>query len=225
MGIYISDNVEENESSLSGNVKVALHNALKAVFFEKVTDHFISGVNRKGDDSGTNVLKPRSFCFTVIPGDSKIPGFLTMWIGVEGGSNNGKKSSGQNQLFFAPDGENATSPIPDKCSASIIFSHDIIASQFFEPNFRNAAGKVDITSTKGTANITVKPELATNLDDAVSINYNSGPRPAKWTTETLIFRGGKRNTEGTATLVFTWNSLGKWHSGMDSQPNLIGFQK
>lgn len=128
----ISQKPPTQEKRLSGTVMDALEDVLGTKFSENIKNHFISGVSRQGEDPAMNVLNPRSFCFTVIPGDSKIPGVLTMWIGVEGGHNNGKRSSGQTNLFFAPDGQNSTSPIPDKCSASIIFSHDIMGSHFFE---------------------------------------------------------------------------------------------
>lgn len=82
---------------------------------------------------------------------------------------------------------------------------------------------LDFECSDPPAKITVKPELATNLDDAVSISYNSGSRSAKWTFTTYIFRGGPtRWGEGTVLLTFTCKSLGKWYGGTDSQPNLIG---
>ncbi|KAE8132836.1 hypothetical protein BDV38DRAFT_287432 [Aspergillus pseudotamarii] len=71
-----------------------------------------------------------------------------MWIGVEGGKNNGKRQSKQDMFTFRPD-TNAN-PIPQGSSASIIFSHDLIVNKFFRPSLSAGFSNLKPTSTKGT---------------------------------------------------------------------------
>lgn len=94
--------------------------------------HFIAGVNSYTSVADMIVLKPRTFAFSIVPGDEQnsLPGTLMMWIGVEGGKGNGRRPNKQDLLSFRPD--KAANPIPTGSSASIIFSHDLMANSFFK---------------------------------------------------------------------------------------------
>ncbi|KAL2815225.1 hypothetical protein BDW59DRAFT_166898 [Aspergillus cavernicola] len=94
----------------------AIINRLRADITTATADHlnkstyyyFIAGVgipHRLTRDSTTVTLQPRSFCFTLLVGDSQLkhPGTLVMWIGVEGGNHNGQQPGGATSLTFHPD--------------------------------------------------------------------------------------------------------------------------
>lgn len=121
----------EKKKKLTAAVSEALRDGLETALRRDIKDHFITGVTRRVNDPNLIVLQPTSFCFSVIPREpNNVPGTLLMWIGVRGGPENGKKPSGQTILSFEPDGK-AACPIPESCSASIIFSHDLMARAFF----------------------------------------------------------------------------------------------
>lgn len=119
-------------SKFPSTVAFALEDGMRRSLSQNTQDHFIAGVTGYIGDPGMIMIRPKSFCFTVTPRDERegTAGFLSMWIDVEGGSHNGLQPSGQTTLSFQPDGR-GTSPIPQQASASIIFSHDIIARLFF----------------------------------------------------------------------------------------------
>lgn len=79
-------------------------------------------------DAKSHVLKPTTFCFTVMPD------VLMTWIGVQGGPANGKRPSKESTLYFAPDSR-VVSPIPKNHTASVIFSHYIMMNLFIKVSF------------------------------------------------------------------------------------------
>lgn len=120
------------DKELTAGVKMALHDGLSPAIKALPQEHFITGVTQYMADQKMIVLQPTWFCFTVQPADvpNKLPGALLMWIAVQGGHDHGKQQGGATELHFEPDSDSA-SPIPDQCSASIIFSHNIMANAFF----------------------------------------------------------------------------------------------
>ena len=90
----------------------------------------ISNTVTPPDDSTIN-LTPQAFRFSVVRGDTVgAPGTLCMWISVKGGAGNGLNPSNNTSVTFHPDSYDV-SPIPNNSSASIIFSHNLMANQFF----------------------------------------------------------------------------------------------
>lgn len=124
---------------------------LSAIIAQYIEDYFDDAVglqyyiaalsNVYANDPGADALQPTSFCFTVIPGNTaeSIPGTLCIWIGVKGGANNGTQPSGQTDLQFAPGGKSLT-PLPSSNTASIIFSHDIMANLFLTVRVNRPSG-------------------------------------------------------------------------------------
>ncbi|KAH8689860.1 hypothetical protein BGW36DRAFT_432825 [Talaromyces proteolyticus] len=96
-------------------------------------------------------LRPKSFCFSFYQRDeaNKRPGALIMWIGVDGGYNNGDHEEGSTSLHFQP-GDREVNPIPQKSSASIIIMHDLLARKFLMPALETKLDNVCLNSTKGT---------------------------------------------------------------------------
>ena len=106
-------------------------------YFGKIgLKYYIAGLSNSYEtrpEAGVQVLKPVSFCFTVTPPNSTasppIPAALCIWIGVKGGTNDGKHPEGPGLLAFAPNGF-ALTPIPVGNDCSIIFSSHVISSLF-----------------------------------------------------------------------------------------------
>ncbi|KAE8141028.1 hypothetical protein BDV38DRAFT_279483 [Aspergillus pseudotamarii] len=130
--------------------KEALKNGLRDYLQQNTQKHFIMGVSGYEPDQDMIVFRPAKFCFTITPKeDDGPPGFLSMLISVEGGYQNGLQPSGQTTLSFQPGGI-PMSPIPSHTSASVIFSHDIMARRFFKPNLEGLLSDVRVTSSPGT---------------------------------------------------------------------------
>jgi len=95
--------------------------------------YYLAGISNvyNPSDVTSDVLRPTRFCFTSVLGDStkNIPGALSIWIAVQGG--NGNNTSGTTEVSFAPDSVDVH-PLPLDSSASVIFSHDLIANQCFK---------------------------------------------------------------------------------------------
>ena len=88
---------------------------------------YIAGLSKVySPSSGSDLLKPKAFCFTCVPGKAaaKTRGSLCMWIGVEGGNT---QTSGQASLTFHP-ADTDLNPIPAGRGASVIFSHNLMAN-------------------------------------------------------------------------------------------------
>ncbi|KAE8153965.1 hypothetical protein BDV25DRAFT_136335 [Aspergillus avenaceus] len=141
---------------LDPSVEVALQDGLRKYFAATDFKHFLAGIANDTRSDDAIVLKPESFCFSVVPRDEHRgkPGTLHLWVNVKGGCNNARQQSGQTTLAFHPDGT-AASAIPQGCSASVIFSHDAMANLFFKPNFSKAFDDIKVTSTKGKAGMTL----------------------------------------------------------------------
>jgi hypothetical protein len=89
--------------------------------------YYLAGLsNVYAGAAGSDLLKPNTFCFTCVPGNStqNIPGSMCMWIGVEGGSS-GTQSTGQTSVTFHPSDKDLQS-IPKESTASVIFSHNLM---------------------------------------------------------------------------------------------------
>lgn len=114
-------------------VKEALLDGLNDYLKHFEYEHCITAVKKYTPDPSMIVLQPTSFCLTCTPGgtDGKECGTVGMWISVTGSS--GQKS-GRTSIEFRPDTKTAN-PIPVGCSASIIFSHDLMARKFFMVGF------------------------------------------------------------------------------------------
>jgi hypothetical protein len=117
---------------VDANLNTALVEGMQEELNQNHPEHLIPGVSRKTTDNSMITLRPSSFRFSIIEEEKqyKWPEVLIMWIGVEGGYNNGLMPGGTTPLDFNPDG-NLQSPIPKGFSASAIFSHDIFARKFF----------------------------------------------------------------------------------------------
>ena len=92
--------------------------------------YYIAGLsNVYNSTPGSDLLKPKAFCFTCMPGsaEKKTPGSLCMWISVEGGADNGARSSGQTSVTFHPNDKDLQ-PIPKDSTASVIFSHRLMTN-------------------------------------------------------------------------------------------------
>ncbi|KAB8261278.1 hypothetical protein BDV32DRAFT_148545 [Aspergillus pseudonomiae] len=124
--------------------------------------YFLAGVTNQvealsGPQGTVTTLKPKSFCFTLIP-SGESTGALIIWIGVEGGHGNGSQQSGKTSLTFHPSDFDRC-PIPSDSTASIIFQHDLIANQFFKPTLEQSFTDVKVTSTKSTDGIKLTGKL------------------------------------------------------------------
>ncbi|KAL3468736.1 hypothetical protein BJX99DRAFT_242816 [Aspergillus californicus] len=134
---------------LSGDIPIATADHLhKSTYY-----YFIAGVGAPPPqvrDSTMVTLQPKSVCFTLLAGDTqlKLPGALIMWIGVEGGNYNGQEPGGSSSPTFHPDTLNVN-PIPLENTASIIFSHDLIAREFIKKALEDRFDEVQILSRKG----------------------------------------------------------------------------
>ncbi|KAI1188267.1 hypothetical protein F5B17DRAFT_429684 [Nemania serpens] len=139
----------------------AIINRLRADITTATADHldkstyyyFIAGLNtpqRRIRNSTMVTLQPKSFCFTLLAGDAQLglPGTLVMWIGVEGGNHNGQQPGGSTSLTFHPDTRDVN-PVPLKNTASIIFSHDLIAREFIKKALEDRFDEVNILTRKG----------------------------------------------------------------------------
>lgn len=124
----------DSKQAMPATVKVALLDGLDKYLKDVTYEHFITGVKKYTPDPSMTVLQPTSFCFSVVPTDTdlKRPGTVMMWISVTSGS--GTIPTGQRPVQFMPGGT-AQNPIPDTCSASIIFRHDLMVNSFFKVCF------------------------------------------------------------------------------------------
>ncbi|GAB1194493.1 hypothetical protein APSETT444_003739 [Aspergillus pseudonomiae] len=155
-GVYLS--LKEPEvhfqpqgGKISSAAKDALRDGLRNYLQQGTQEYLIAGVAGYDTDPSMIAIRPARFCFTVTPKDEDgTPGFLSMWIGVEGGHKNGLQPSGMTTLAFQPGGTTYRSPIPSQTSASIIFSHDIMAGLFLKPNLEGFLDDVKVTSFPGT---------------------------------------------------------------------------
>ncbi|EXA28543.1 hypothetical protein FOVG_19751 [Fusarium oxysporum f. sp. pisi HDV247] len=145
---------------LGANLKTALVEGMQEELNQNHPEHLISGVSRKTADDSMITLRTSSFRFSIIEEDkqNKWPGILIMWIGVEGGYNNGLMPGGRTPLDFNPDG-NIQSPVPKGCSASVIFSHDIFARKFFVENLKNGFDEMEVKSTIGIEGMKLQGKL------------------------------------------------------------------
>ena len=92
--------------------------------------YYIAGLsNVYASAPGADLLKPKAFCFTCMPGNTekKTPGSLCMWISVEGGVDNGARATGQTSVTFHPNARDLQ-PIPKDSTASVIFSHRLMTN-------------------------------------------------------------------------------------------------
>ncbi|RGP62726.1 hypothetical protein FSPOR_9113 [Fusarium sporotrichioides] len=128
---------------LGANLKTALVEGVREELNQNYPEHLISG-------------------FSIIEEEkqNKWPGILIMWIGVEGGYNNGLMPCGRTPLDFNPDG-NIQSPVPKDCSASVIFSHDMFARKFFA-QIRKIS-KMDLMRWKSSLQL----ELESSIDEVL----------------------------------------------------------
>lgn len=122
------------EPGMSDLLKTALLDGLNKHLKNTTYEHFITGVKKYTPDPSMITIQPTSFCYTVEIGDTERgkPGTVSMWISVSSGS--GKIPTGRRPVQFMPNKE-VRNPIPDNCSASIIFSHDCMANSFFQVGF------------------------------------------------------------------------------------------
>jgi hypothetical protein len=123
--------------SLVNSLQAGIRDATKDDLGKSGFYYFLSGVNAgvpqyQGPSSTNFVLKPRKFCFTIASGADGESGTLITWIAVEGGV--GNLSPGFTSVTFHPSDHDRT-PIPAGNSASIIFRHDLIASNVFQVRF------------------------------------------------------------------------------------------
>ncbi|GAB1208470.1 hypothetical protein APSETT445_007220 [Aspergillus pseudonomiae] len=187
--------------------------------------YFLAGVTNQvealsGPQGTVTTLKPKSFCFTLIP-SGESTGALIIWIGVEGGHGNGSQQSGKTSLTFHPSDFDRC-PIPSDSTASIIFQHDLIANQFLKPTLEQSFTDVKVTSTKSTdfwasdtdSDITVDPS------NAVKVSYTSLPQKnLEWVEGTSTDSG---IPHGMFDLTFRLNISGSWTKGSDpKQPNIL----
>ncbi|KAL6718462.1 hypothetical protein ACLMJK_004553 [Lecanora helva] len=121
--------------------------------------YYIAGLsNSYASTAGSDLLKPKAFCFTCIPGnpEKKIPGSLCMWISVEGGSDNGARASGQTSVTFHP-GDKDLQSIPKGSTASVIFSHKLMTKYIIAAmTAKNIYNDFSISSQTGQAGLEIK---------------------------------------------------------------------
>lgn len=89
--------------------------------------YYLAGLsNVYAEAAGSDLLKPKTFCFTCIPGNPAhhIPGSMCMWIGVND-DGSGTKPTGQTSVTFHPSDKDLQ-PIPKESTASAIFSHKLM---------------------------------------------------------------------------------------------------
>lgn len=95
-----------------------------------IVQHFQSPAGLKywlkseGGDTGPGGIWPSSFYFTFESSERGRSTTLSTWIRLRGSSSKGEPLE---NLKFAPDGNTRVNPIPSGCTASIIFSHQIMA--------------------------------------------------------------------------------------------------
>ncbi|KAL2063763.1 hypothetical protein VTL71DRAFT_5568 [Oculimacula yallundae] len=108
---------------------VLLNQRLREEIAKEGYKYYVAGLNNMYTPAAgaTTVLTPKTFCFTTMAGNesTQTPGTLSMWIGLEGGEA-GQRPSGQTSMTFHP-ADNDVSPIPRDSSASVIFSHGVMA--------------------------------------------------------------------------------------------------
>ncbi|EWY79788.1 hypothetical protein FOYG_17078 [Fusarium oxysporum NRRL 32931] len=132
-----------SSGSNSPGMLAVLNDLIKAFiqqfFLSLGLKYYITALSNSHDPNpkaGMQVLKPVSFCFSIVPGSysatPQIPGALCIWIGVKGGVNDGQHTPGSTLAGFAPNGTNLT-PIPTNNDCSIIFSSAVISNLFLAP--------------------------------------------------------------------------------------------
>ncbi|KAG8670828.1 hypothetical protein FPOAC2_04131 [Fusarium poae] len=187
---------------LGAILKTALVEGMQKELNENHPEHFISGISRKTTDDSMITLRPSSFRFSIIEEDkqNKWPGILIMWIGVEGGYNNGLMPGGRTPLDFNPDG-NIQSPVPKGCSASVIFSHDIFARKFFAENLKNGFQEMEVKSVIGDEGMKVQGNLKSGAVKIDKFFEKSELPGATWinTCDGLEFEPNDTPTEITLT--------------------------
>ncbi|EEP81027.1 predicted protein [Uncinocarpus reesii 1704] len=138
-------------------------------------DCYLGSVSNKTATGTLSSLKPTTFSFSTIASDARTPGVLCMWIGVEGGAGN----------YTVPDeglplqmkiNTTAYNPVPKDHTASIIFSHHIMANKFFLPalaasNMSNAKCET-VLGNPGMKFLFNLPSLALHVDKVDELGSN-----------------------------------------------------
>jgi hypothetical protein len=101
----------------------------------------------KPDSTTSLVLQPKHFAFSVAHSDDD-GSALSLWILLKGNPNAGPGSP----LPFAPQGRRLN-PIPSGRTASIIFSHRVMATHFLVPSLQKNLSNVKCVSQKGDGNV------------------------------------------------------------------------
>lgn len=183
---------KEEGAKISALVEQAFNDGIGKALEHLPSEHFITGLTKYSIDLSMIVFQPVSFCFTVQRDDipNNIPGALLMWIAVKGGHNNGQRDSGTTELVFNPDSDGA-SPIPEGSSASIIFSHDIMANHFFKPALEstNSFKDVVVKSEKGQAGLQLEGSLQSGAIEIEKIDekLKSSSYDIIWTCDAIGF--------------------------------------
>ncbi|MCJ1281789.1 hypothetical protein MMC26_001112 [Xylographa opegraphella] len=139
---------------------------------------------------GSSLLKPQAFAFTCIGGDKGVPGTLCMWAGVEGGANGGKWASARQDLSFHPDQFNVHS-IPLESTASVIFSHQLMASYFIAAlKEKGTYDGLYASSGPGTTGIIINGKCNKQITKDMS-SYSG--TSFKWTLSVETVRYGNLN--------------------------------
>lgn len=160
-------NTADQLDRLTNLVKAKIERRFKEAGFQ----YCLAGLNNETpkDRGSSIVLQPARFTFSVVHGDINTSA-VCMGVLLQDNPNAGDNPP---SIQFAPNGK-VVNPIPTGRTASVIFSHRVMASLFIVPGLSKAVTNAKCVSQKGDAGMRFKLNLPSNVIKADRYSQRGG---------------------------------------------------